>query len=390
MRFDEHLEGSTKLLVPAESLTQDPPPTSPVFFNPAAALNRDVSVAMTAATEGVSFCDSMCGIGARGLRIAHEVARVERVTMVDFNAAALGAAKRSASLNRVARKCEFSSSETTSYLMSRFGNDQRFDYVDVDPFGTPVRQFQGALSSASDGGVVSITATDTAVLCGVYPRVSFRRYGASSLKNQFGHETGIRILVGALAREGAKLDIGIEPVFAHSSRHYIRVFVRVHLGATTADRSIGHLGHVIFCPQCGNTASSEREERVCPSCGKKAKVAGPLWIDGLTDSRVVDRAVGIAERMENAPAAKLIRSLSGLNEFPPWSFSIDGASSSIRAATAPEPRVRSLLLERGWRVTRTPFEKRGLKTDAPFKEFLLAVKQAAAFGRLPSRNGVRE
>ena len=181
MKFVEHLEGATKLMVPSYSLTQDPPPTSPVFYNPAAALNRDVSVAITAATDGSTYCDSMSGVGARGVRIANEVGRIDRVTMVDFNAAALDAARESAALNSVASKCEFSDSETTSYLLSRFGSDEKFDYVDVDPFGSPVRQLQGAVTSASDGGIVSITATDTAVLCGVYPRVSLRRYGALSL-----------------------------------------------------------------------------------------------------------------------------------------------------------------------------------------------------------------
>jgi len=381
MRFVEHIEGSTKLLVPPISLTQDPPPTSPVFFNPAAALNRDISVAITAGTDGTTFCDSMSGVGARGVRIANEVERIEKVTMVDFNAAALEAAKGSAALNKVGSKCEFSDSETTSYLVSRYGRDERFDYVDVDPFGSPVRQLQGAISSASDGGIVSITATDTAVLCGVYPRVSFRRYGALSLKNHSGHETGLRILAGALAREGAKLDVGIEPVFVHSTRHYLRLFFRVSSGAAAAEESIGHLGYLSWCFHCGHTASSRQEERVCSACGKKAKTAGPLWTDGLADPEVLGRASAAADRMERAPAARLIRSLEGVNGFPPWSFSIEGASSSLKAATVPEPLVRRLLLEKGWRVMRTPFEKTGIKTDAPYQEFLLAVEESMVTGR---------
>jgi tRNA (guanine26-N2/guanine27-N2)-dimethyltransferase len=383
MKFVEHVEGSTRLLVPPKSLTQDPPPTSPVFFNPAAALNRDISVAVTAGTNGTTFCDSMSGVGARGVRIANEVERIERVTMVDFNAAALEAAKGSAVLNEVVSKCEFSNSETTSYLLARFGSDEKFDYVDLDPFGSPVRQLQGAISSASDGGIVSVTATDTAVLCGVYPRVSFRRYGAPSLKNHFGHETGLRILAGALAREGAKLDIGIEPVFAHSTRHYLRLFLRVSPGAAAAEESIGHLGHLSWCPHCGHTASSGQEERICSACGKKARTAGPLWTGGLADLEVVGRAEVAAERMGRTLAAKLIHSLEGVNEFPPWSFSIDSASSSLRAATAPEPLVRRLLLEKGWRVMRTPFEKTGLKTDAPYREFLLAAEGSMVNGRHP-------
>ena len=385
MEFVVHTEGETKLLVPPYSLTRDPPPTSPVFFNPAASLNRDVSVAVTGVTGGATFCDSMCGVGARGVRVANEVKGIERVTLVDFNADALRAAKRSAAMNRVARKCEFSSSETTSYLCSRFGSEERFDYVDVDPFGSPVRQLQGALSATSDGGVLSITATDTAALCGVYPKVSRRRYGSASLKNQFAHETGLRILAGALAREGAKLDLGVAPVLAHATRHYLRLFARVTSGAAAGDESIRHLGYISYCHRCGNTATSRREERDCTECGRQAMTAGPLWTDALAETEVVTRAAAAAERKGSTPAGRVIRSLEGVDGFPPWSFSIDGASSSLGTATAPEPLVRRQLLENGWRAMRTPFEKTGLKTDAPFSEFRLAVERSALSTRQGSR-----
>jgi len=260
VKTEEYHEGKTRLIVPSASLEQDPPPTAPVFFNPAASINRDVSVSIVAATEGRSFCDSMAGVGARGVRVAREVGRIESLALVDFNSDALKLAKRSASLNRIARKCEFSASETSAYLHSRYGREKRFDYVDVDPFGTPIRQLQAAISATADGGVLSMTATDTAVLCGVYPKVSRRRYGSASLNNSFNHETGIRILLGAIAREGASLDVGIEPVAAHSTRHYLRVFARVLAGAERADRALGNIGFVIWCPFCGHAQASTELE----------------------------------------------------------------------------------------------------------------------------------
>jgi tRNA (guanine26-N2/guanine27-N2)-dimethyltransferase len=386
MDFVEHREGATRLLVPPASLTRDPPPTAPVFFNPAASLNRDVSVAITSATDGVSFCDSMCGVGARGLRIANEVERIENVTMVDFNSEALGAAKRSAAMNGVKRKCKFSDSETDSYLYSRFGSGKKFDYVDVDPFGSPVRQIQAALSSVSDGGIVSMTATDTAVLCGVYPRVSKRRYGSVSLKNHFGHETGLRILAAAVAREGAKLDVGIAPVFAHSTRHYLRVFARVVAGPTEADETIQKIGCLSWCPSCGETGTHDFEAKTCSNCGKKVRTAGPLWVRNLTDPTIVRRAARAATELGLTSAAKLINSLVGVDEFPPWSFSIDAASSTLRVVTAPETKIRQLLEEGGWRVTRTPFEKTGLKTDAPYDVFCDAVAESSEVKAAPPRD----
>jgi tRNA (guanine26-N2/guanine27-N2)-dimethyltransferase len=375
LKLVEHREGGTTLLVPTVSLKQVPPPTSPVFFNPAASLNRDITVAITAATGGSSFCDSMAGVGSRGIRVATEVASLGKVHLVDFNKAALGIARRAARLNGVARKCEFTGSETSSFLHSRFGKDQRFDYVDVDPFGTPVRQLQAALGATADGGILSVTATDTAVLSGVYPQVARRRYGATPVNNRFNHETGIRILVGAVARMGAQLDLGAFPIAAHSTRHYLRVYLRAAAGASKADDALGHLGHLSWCPKCGHAALGE--ERTCKVCGAKTKVAGPLWTGAMMDGRVVKSAAKEAGARDLGLASRTLGAMLGVGDFPPWSFSIEAVCSSLGVPTVSEDSVYRKLVETGRRVMRTPFEKSGVKTDAPFSEFEDVVKQVA-------------
>lgn len=373
-------------MVPSVSLTMDPPPTSPVFFNPAASLNRDVSIALTEAAGGSTFCDSMAGVGARGLRVAREVDGVGSVALVDFNGKALKAARRAAALNKVLRKCEFAESETSSYMFSRFGRDMRFDFVDVDPFGTPVRYLQAALSATADGGVLSVTATDTAVLCGVYPEVSRRRYGATPLNNHFHHETAIRILAGAMVRLGAPLDIGTEPVAAHSTRHYVRVYARVSPGASKADSSLGRLGFISWCPACGHTSSSSEPQRMCGECGRKAKMAGPLWAGGLAEGKLVQGAGAAASERGLVAAASVLTSLVGVDGFPPWSFSIERICSKLRTGTVAEASVRLRLEEAGHSAMRTPFETTGIKTDAGHAEVLAAVRESTS-RRPPVRTG---
>jgi tRNA (guanine26-N2/guanine27-N2)-dimethyltransferase len=377
VKLVEHVEGRTRLLVPAVSLEVRPPPTSPVFFNPAASLNRDVSVCVTAASHGTTFCDSMAGVGARGLRIATEVGNIERVTLVDFNSAALKLARRGATLNGVARKCEFANSETSSYLYSRYGRDRRFDFVDVDPFGTPVGELQGAISATSDGGVLSVTATDTAVLCGVYPKVARRRYGAAPLNNHFSHETAIRMLAGAVARTAASLDVGARPVAAHSTRHYVRVFLRIEAGATAADSALTSLGHLSWCPHCGHTAVSDERGVPCGRCGKKARLAGPLWVGPLTDTDLLKKGKRAATERDLPEASETFSSLLGIDAFPPWSFSIDEICSQLRIPTVSESEVYSRLKSLGQEAMRTPFEKTGLKTGAEYSEVVKVVAASA-------------
>ena len=386
MKTAQYAEGTTRLLVPQASLGTDPPPTSPVFFNPAASLNRDVSVAMAAAAGGETFCDAMAGVGARGVRVANEVRGVSEVTLVDFNAEALLLAKRSAALNRVRGRCRFVNSETSSYLYSRFGRDQRFDLVDVDPFGTPILQMQAALSATAEGGLLSVTATDTAVLCGVHRATCSRRYGSTPLNNHFHHETGVRVLLAALARSGASMDIGVEPVAAHSTRHYIRVFVRVKPGASSADESLRGVGRVAWCPACGDVQGGQAEEAKCAVCGGKAKVAGPLWVGRVVDEALVKAAKEEALERGLGRAAGVLGSLAGVDEFPPWSFDIDRVCSELKVPTVPEVAVYQNLAKSGRRTMRTPFEKTGVKTDASYREVVEAV-EGAAMVRVRRRSG---
>lgn len=376
MELIRHSEGKTVLLVPRASLEQIPPPTSPIFFNPAASLNRDITVAITSADGGSTFCDSMAGVGARGLRVASEVKDIAEVSLVDFNGGALAAARRASVLNRVRRKCEFTESETSSYLFSRLGRDQRFDYVDIDPFGSPIRQIQAALSATSEGGILSLTATDTAVLSGVHRVTCQRRYWSFPLNNHFNHETGIRILVGVTARLGASFDIGIEPVAAHSTKHYVRVFLRVEPGASKADFALTNLGSTTWCPSCGETRTMSTPESRCSQCGMRTKVAGPLWVGNLAQEEIIQKARKEASARGYRDAEEILESLIGVNRFPPWSFSIERICSVLKVPSVPESAVYRYLLGSGRRVMRTPFEKAGLKTDARFSEVVEAVKSS--------------
>jgi len=389
VKLVEHVEGRTRLLVPAVSLEVDPPPTSPVFFNPAASLNRDVSVCVTAATEGSSFCDSMAGVGARGLRIVNEVERIDQIVFVDFNQAALKIARKAAALNGVLRKCEFTESETSSYLYSRYGRDQRFDYVDVDPFGTPVAQIHGAVSATSDGGILSFTATDTAVLCGVYPKVARRRYGATPLNNHFGHETAIRLLSGTVARIAGSLDVGAHPIAAHSTRHYVRVYFSIETGATRAESAITNLGFVTWCPYCGHTSATAEQSRTCEMCGKKARSAGPIWLGPLTDEGLLRKARRAAEKMGFGRASETFASLLGIDSFPPWSFSVDDICSVLGVPTASESDIYRNLKQMGHAAMRTPFEKAGLKTPAGYAEVVQAVAASAGVSAKQMRDSRR-
>jgi tRNA (guanine26-N2/guanine27-N2)-dimethyltransferase len=378
MKIVSTTEGRTRLLVPSVSLERAEPPTVPVFFNPAASTNRDISVAITEAASGTTFCDALTGVGSRGIRVAKEVGRRMQVTAVDFNAPSVRLAKKSALLNGVGRRCKVVQAETNSFLYSRFRRDEKFDFVDIDPFGTPAPYIQAAFGAVSDGGIVSLTATDTAVLCGAYPRVALRRYGAATMNNSFHHETAVRVLLGWCARVAGALDIGVSPLAAHVTKHYVRANLMARVGARKADSSLDSEGYVMTCASCGHQFSGNEAVPTCERCGKRAKRAGPLWTGKLLDGELVKGAAHISGERGFTSAAKTLSSLEGIDAFPPYSFSLERVCSSVKVASVSPAKVAHSLRRMGFRSMGQPFEKSGLKTDGQYSDVVAAVKEAAS------------
>lgn len=370
-------EGSTDLFVPEESLRAKEPKTFPAFFNPAARVNRDVSVAIARATRPRTFLDALAGIGARGVRIANECSRRTEVTLVEFNETSLRMARKNAKKNGVESRCEFVHEEANAYLHSRFGRLERFAAVDVDPFGTPAPYVQGALAAADEGAMVSLTATDTATLCGVFPTVARRRYGAKVVKGESPHEAAIRVLFGFCARVGGVVDTGVAPVAAHATLHYLRVYFRVLRGAAKSDRCLTEVGYVASCTACHENSVTTDFTAVCARCGGKARCVGPQWVGGILDEGVVGDARRECSKLGWGGAADALGALEGVDSFPPFGYSMEAITSRERISSVSFQKVVDALEASGRSAMRQPFGSSGLKTDAPYSEVLAAVREAA-------------
>lgn len=375
--FTSTVEGRTDLYVPSKSLTSRVPETTPVFFNPAARLNRDISVAVVAATKPRDYLDVLAGLGARGIRVAKEAGTDTAVTMVDFNRAAISSMSRNVRRNGVADRCEAVHEEANRYLYSRFRRDEKFDAVDVDPFGSPAPYLQSALVASGDRAILSFTATDAAVLCGVYPSVSLRRYGSQTPRSEFVHETAIRILVAFAVAMGGVNDLGVSPLLAHSTLHYLRVYLTVMRGGKAADTSRGCIGYISQCPACHSRFTGSVSAPRCAECGARVRSAGPLWTGSLCAREVVAEAHEFCAASEWGDSSETLRSLIGIDGFPPFSYSLERVASRLKVASSPMESVIEQLRSSGFRCMRQPFERLSVKTDACYAEVEAAVREAS-------------
>ena len=113
-----------------------------------------------------------------------------------------------------------------------------YDVIDLDPYGTPAPYLDLAVSALADGGLLMVTATDMAVLCGNNMDTCYQKYHSSSLHKPYGHEQALRILLFAIDSVAAAQKKYIVPLLSMSIDFYVRVFLRVHSSAYEAKRSI--------------------------------------------------------------------------------------------------------------------------------------------------------
>lgn len=375
----EITEGTTKLLVPAGSLSGAVPPREVAFYNPKAKNNRDVSIAAYLAFLGNFdgpriMLEPLAGIGARGLRTANEaddvVLSMQHTYLNDINSNAVELAKRSAALNNLGA-VSFTNDEACRFLSNHTARGTRGAIVDIDPFGSPAPFFDCAIRAVMHGGMISCTATDLQVLNGLFDHACQNRYGGVPIRGiTYGNEIAIRLVLGCLRAVAARLDVSICPVFASAEMHYYRMYVLVMVkNAKEADNEIGYAVH---CDACGNRKLTRRyKSEKCSMCGEtEVRAAGPLWTGPLFEQSFIDDAKqNLSCLLKNSMDKKMIKYLEkALEESTVQSglyYTADEMASRTKSSPPCMSHVISKLRKEGFAAAQTSLSRTGFRTNAP-------------------------
>lgn len=358
-----HREGRSGIFVPKISLTSTTPPMNPAFYNPLGEYKRDVMVHMVSSyavsfTNGVRFADILAGVGAGGIRVGNESRNVGRVFLNDLNPNAMQLASLSINQNGIGEKFTKSGEEANFFLSNHSSREERFDIIDIDPFGSPTPYLDSALRALNIGGILCATSTDGQILCGLYPNVSLRKYGGYSLNTDYCQEIAIRLMLGSLAFAASRHNLGISPTFAHTEKHYTRIYAMVTDNSADLD---GRLGFISQCNSCPSRSVGPLMIGVCPDCRSTCKAAGPLWIGELFDLRMLTKAV------ELRPEGKLEQMFIAAREeveLPATFYVTDSITSLIGSSSVPIAYAIDSLKGLGYKSSRTILNKKGFRTDA--------------------------
>lgn len=290
----------------------------PVFYNPYMKLNRDISILLLKSIpdKDLRVLDLLAGSGIRSVRFIKELpaSKIKELTVNDGGKESVKLIKRNFKLNKV--KAKIRNNDANELLV----NSNGFDYIDVDPFGSPNPFLDNAIKRLSRQGILAVTATDTSALCGSYISACKRKYWATPLRNYMMHETGIRILIRKVQLIGAQYDKALVPIFSHSTRHYMRVYFRGIKSKTAVDKLISKHRYLMFCNKCLDIIVHPQNKNVC--CKKNMAWAGPLWTGQLWERKLVN---SMAKRIDkdNSDLVNLISVINSESRINiPYFFSI--------------------------------------------------------------------
>jgi tRNA (guanine26-N2/guanine27-N2)-dimethyltransferase len=374
-------EGKARFAVPKletymKSQKEYVPSGAPVFYNPIMELNRDIAILALQAYQKklgrkIRVCEPLTGCGVRGIRLAAEVDGIKKIVVNDISREAAKLARFNVEQNNMTKHISVVN-EDANLLLNRYAAPhKRFDYIDVDPFGSPVLYIDSAVRALRDRGLLALTATDMAPLCGVYPKACVRKYGGRPLRTEYCHELAIRLLAGCLATIAARHEMRIKVLFSHSTNHYIRLYASVHYGAKQADISIQKMGYILHCFACFHRETSEgifsHLKQECPECDAQLKTAGPLWLGELFDEDFCSLMEKDIERRHLKQEKRIVKLLSlAKNEAkaPITYFVVDKFCDKLNLPTPSTIKVMEELRNMGFQAVLTHFNSKGIRTDA--------------------------
>jgi len=395
-------EGKAKVLVPKlEAFVKLPseyaPSKAPVFYNPVMELNRDIAVLAVQIYQKmlrrqISICEPLTGCGVRGVRFALEVKGIKKVLISDISEKAFQLAKYNVQINGL-NKHILVKNEDANRLLGGYGAPhRRFDVIDIDPFGSPVIYLDSGIRALRDDGLIALTATDMAPLCGVHPKACIRKYGGKPLRTEYCHELAVRLLAGCLSATAAKYDMGVSIAFSHSTDHYVRIYANIKHSAKKADESIKNMGFILHCFKCFHRETTKGLFTVglplrCSECGSELNVAGPLWLGKIFGDRFCDlMEEEIKRRMfkHGVRITKILALIKDEIEAPITYYVIDKLCDALALPAPSIKKVVEILKKEGFQAFLTHFNSKGIRTDASamnMKELLrkAVVEHATSF-----------
>ncbi|MBT4651724.1 hypothetical protein HOC13_04355 [Candidatus Woesearchaeota archaeon] len=345
----------------------DPNKKQEVFYNPLMKSNRNISTLLINSIKNkkMNFVFPLAGSGIRALRFLKELKRgkISTIHVNDLKENFPTTFKENLKLNNLnTNKVLIHNQDAELLLLTQHqgGFGVYFDYIDLDPFGTPNPFLASAVNKIKRNGILAITATDTAALTGTYPKVTKRKYWATSLKNYIMHETGLRILIRKVQLQGIQFDKALIPILAYHKDHYFRLYFLSEKGKEKCDQLLKQHQYFLFNPKTLEFKTSNYNQE------SEFQFAGPLWTGKLINKPLITKMV------KNNPFPEEQKFLETLKEESKIDITGFYDLHVLSKKLKQDPKKRDILKK--IKASPTHFSPTGFKTKKSIKEIIKILK----------------
>ena len=342
--------------------------------------------------HGITILEALAASGIRSMRFGLEIPGVKNIVANDFSQDAVDMIKKNIKCNSLEKLVTPSFGDACKVMYEN--KDNGFDVIDLDPYGSPSIFLDSAIQAVSEGGLMCVTATDMANLCGNAPEACHSKYGSMAIRTDYCHEMAMRIVLQSINSHANRHCRYIVPLLSISADFYIRMFVRVYTGAQAMKDSVTKLALVHRCCGCGDFHLERLAEKVptknehfkvvpkkgsnvpnqCVHCSHAFVTTGPVWADPIHNKVFVSKVINYIT--ENQGLFNTYDRILGMltmceeeNDHPLY-YTEDGLAKLIHGHMFKSIDLRSAILNAGYDVSASHAKMLSLKTNAPM-QFLL-------------------
>lgn len=359
------------------------------FYREESAVSRDLAVLAAVlykrSTGHLRVCDAYGGSGIRAARYLRE-AEADFVHCNDANEE-MDALIRS-NLERNApegAECIVTHTDSHRILYDYYAKRDFLDLIDADSFGLAGRIIGASLHAIRHGGLMYLCQTDGRCSGGHFPERSLACYGSWAVQHPSVNEQGLRMLLGAAAREAAMHSKSIEPVFSLFSAHgpVFRCMIRVHETTTKAPQPLKEsYQFTAHCNDCGHSqvvAWEDLGQVACASCQRRnITLNGPTWVGPLHDQSALEEMALLSDEWEWDLRPLLETMMSEADpRLPPYFVKTHDLSRKAGVSPPPRDRVMEVLRGEGYITSRTHIDRGAFKTNADMAAAVAAAAQVA-------------
>ena len=343
-------EGKALLNIPIEKKISK---KLPIFYNPIMKLNRDISIILinTHQKKELQIALPLAGTGIRGIRFLLELKKnkIKHLYLNDYSEKAIELIKENLKLNKLKTKTQKITTLSTKDANLFLLNSKGFDYIDIDPFGTPNQFLDSAIIRLSRNGILAVTATDTSALCGTYPNSCLRKYWATHNTNTIMHELGLRILIRKVQLIASQHEKALTPIFSYSKDHYMRVFFECEKSKQKTDKILKQ--HEII------------------------NNYGPLWTGQLWDQKLTAKILKNTQKTDKElhQFISIIAEESKINTV--GFFNIHQIVKQHKLKTIPKKEALFKEISKKYKISLTHFNPISIKSTISLRELIKTIKK---------------